>query len=200
MGSRRQRGRPRKNAISPSSSIATVPRPRGRGRPPKSSYSNASSLVANVPCTRGRGRPPKRPDNPSLESFLPQLVTKKLRTKAVYSVTVMEEGATLYVPHLVNALERTHMPAQDDIKPEELARWNDKRKRNERKGKRESNSHSSPSEEWKSSPHSLPSEEFSRPWMWDIEIPGPIPHEIFNLEWDDNLLSNFFNFSDCDDS
>ncbi|XP_057500758.1 uncharacterized protein LOC130784787 [Actinidia eriantha] len=133
MGCRRQRGRPRKNAISPSSPKATVPRPRGRGRPPKSSYSNASSLVANVPRTRGRGRPPKRPDNPSLESFLPQPVTKKPRTKVGYSVTVLKEGATLYAPHLVNALERTHMPAQDDIKPEELARWNNERKRNERK-------------------------------------------------------------------
>ena len=130
MGCHRQRGRPRKNAISPSSSIATVPCPRGRGRPPKSSYSNASSLVANIPCPRGRGKPLKRPDNPSLESFLPQPVTKKPRTKAV---TGLKEGATFYVPNLVNALEWTQMATQDGIKSKELARSNDKRKRNERK-------------------------------------------------------------------
>ena len=197
MGYRRRQGRPRKKAISPSSSIANVPCFRGRGRPPKSSYSNSSSLVANVPCTPGWGRPPKRPDNPKLESFLLQPVTKKPRTKAV---TVLKEGATFYVPNLVNALERTHMATQDDIKSKELARSNNKRKRNERKGKRESNSHRPPSEEWKSSPHSLALEEFSRPWMWDMEIPGPIPHDVFNLGCNDNLLSNFFNFRDCDDS
>ena len=151
MGYRRQQGRPRKKAISPSSSIATVSCSWGRGRPPKSSYSNSSSLVANVTCPRGRGKPLKRPDNPSLESFLLQPVTKKPRTKAL---TVLKEGATFYVPNLVNALEPTQMATQYDIKSKELARSNDKRKRNERKGKRESNSHRPPSKEWKSSPHS----------------------------------------------
>ena len=199
MAFHRPRGRPKKNLFSTVSPIATVPCPRGRGRPPKSSYSNTSSPVANVPCPRGRGKPLKRPDNPSLLSFgglFPQPVTKKPRTKAV---TVLNEGVTFVVPNLVNTLERTQMPIQDDIEREKSSRWNDKKKRNDRKEKRESNSRSLLLEECESNPHSPPSDEYLRPWMWDMEIPGPIPDDVFALGWNDNLLSDFFNFSDCDD-
>ncbi|GFY80588.1 hypothetical protein Acr_01g0003970 [Actinidia rufa] len=194
MAFHRPRGRPKKNLLSTVSSIATEPCPRSRGRPPKSSYSNTSSPVANVPCPRGRGKPLKRPDNPSLLSFgglFPQPVTKKPRTKAV---TILNEGVTFIVPNLVNPLERTQTLVQDDIEREKSAHWNDKKKRNDRKGKRESNSRSLPLEECESNPHSPPSDEYLRPWMWDMQIPGPIPDDVFALGWNDNLLSDFFNF------
>ena len=91
------------------------------------------------------------------------------------------------------------MATQDDIKSIELARWNDNRKRNERK-KNESLTLILRHRKSGSRALILPSEEFSRPWMWDMEIPGPIPHDVFNLGCNDNLLTIFFNFPNCDDS
>ncbi|KAI8558981.1 hypothetical protein RHMOL_Rhmol04G0138700 [Rhododendron molle] len=192
--------------------------PPSNARKPQGSYPEAtpeSSDVrerippeATVKCRRGRGRPRKIPNNDSLRPLLCSLwepITKKARTKTLTTKTVTidlpklveERTPPLYaqkteeLPHwsgtsvaqLPDGGERTPL---DGPKAEELPNCIGKEERNDEERAIELNLpplHPASEEV---------SEDSSRPWMWDTEIPGPIPPDVFELPWEVGLLSNFW--------
>lgn len=163
----------------------------------------------NVECRQGRGRPRKKPNDDSLRPLSCSLwepITKKARTKTRTVLT--KETVTIDLPKLVEerkpplyALKTEELPhwsgtsvaqlpdvgEMDGLKAEEeLPSCIDKEERKDKGRAKELNL-----PPLQPVPEEVP-ENSSRPWMWDTEIPGPIPPDIFELPWEIGLLSNFW--------